>query len=290
MIDEGKLSALVSLLDDSDREVFDHVADELISYGAEIIPTLEKFWESTPDLILQERIEQVIHVIHFEKNLGDLRLWAAKEESDLLKGLLILARYQYPELDNEAILEGVYKLRRDIWIEMNDFLSPIEQINILNQLFFKHYKIVDDEKYIEPTSYFLNILLETKKGNPTIVTAFYTALAQIMNIPLMGFPFPFHFCTALVKDDIAWEPDLEIQESDVILYVNVMNQGQIMTRSELQDFIEKLNDEMKRAFFVPTRNRQYLQNIVNQLKEAYSRNNVAEKIKDMDAFLELLEE
>lgn len=288
MPDENKISALISLLDDSDSEIFDHVSHELISYGANIIPTLEQYWEHTPNHLLQERLEQVIHCIHFEKNLADMRNWSAREDNDLLKGLLLLSKYQYPELDTESILDTIYKLRRDIWIELNDSLTPMEQVNILNQLFFRHYSITDDEKSLDPNAYFLNIILESRRGNATAITAFYIALAQMMNIPVFGFPFPFHFCAAMIKDTVAWDPGYDFNESDVILYINIMSQGQIMTRNELYSFSEKLAEDIRRTLYIPKSNRKYLRHIIMQLKEAYARNNATEKVKEMEAFIDAL--
>ena len=45
MLNENELHALVSLLDDTDWEVKNHVIDKLISIGHPVIPFLEKKWE-----------------------------------------------------------------------------------------------------------------------------------------------------------------------------------------------------------------------------------------------------
>ena len=60
-----ELKSLITLLDDPDKEIFDHVAGKLLSLGTGVIPTLETAWEESLDPILQERIESLINKIQF---------------------------------------------------------------------------------------------------------------------------------------------------------------------------------------------------------------------------------
>ena len=66
MQQNNEISALLKLIDDPDDEVFDTVAEKLLHYGKEIIPNLEQLWEVTEDESLQERIESLIHRVHFQ--------------------------------------------------------------------------------------------------------------------------------------------------------------------------------------------------------------------------------
>ncbi len=71
-----ELEALIKLLDDSDTEIYKHVEDRLLSMGSEVVPALEKTWESTLDLVLQQRIEELIHKIQFNAVKFELQTWA----------------------------------------------------------------------------------------------------------------------------------------------------------------------------------------------------------------------
>ena len=55
-----EISALFTLIDDPDTEVFTTVSERIISFGKEIIPNLEDLWENTPEENVQERIEKSI--------------------------------------------------------------------------------------------------------------------------------------------------------------------------------------------------------------------------------------
>lgn len=52
---DKELNALVSLLDDGDQEIKEHVRDKILSLGNQIIPFLENKWEGSFNPELQKR-------------------------------------------------------------------------------------------------------------------------------------------------------------------------------------------------------------------------------------------
>lgn len=99
-----EIKALISLLDDPDELIFDQIRLKIESMGEEIIPVLEDAWEHQAyGILFQSRVENIIHNIQFDNVKADLGKWAATEEKDLLDGMLALAKYQYPEIDDDEI-------------------------------------------------------------------------------------------------------------------------------------------------------------------------------------------
>ena len=91
-------------MDDPDENIYSHVHDRLLSYGADAIPFLENSWEDQDfGLLFQSRIETIIHEIQFEEIRRKLTNWIASSDKDLLTGSIIIAKYQYPGLDESAI-------------------------------------------------------------------------------------------------------------------------------------------------------------------------------------------
>src|ERR1051325_10424867 len=90
-----KVIALSTLLDDPDELIYTQVKERFVTLGPPTIPHLETAWENSFDAIMQKRIETIIHTIQFETLQKALKSWAKDESDDLLKGILILARYQY---------------------------------------------------------------------------------------------------------------------------------------------------------------------------------------------------
>ena len=55
-MNDKELNALISLLEDPDKEVFDSVKSRLVELGIEVLPELENAWESNFDSLV--KIEQ----------------------------------------------------------------------------------------------------------------------------------------------------------------------------------------------------------------------------------------
>ena len=70
-----EISALFHLIDDPDQEVFEAVSQKIVDYGKPIIPNLEHLWETTPEEHTQERIELLIHRLHYRDLTEDFRQW-----------------------------------------------------------------------------------------------------------------------------------------------------------------------------------------------------------------------
>ena len=136
IINRNEVDALIRLLDDTDAEIYNQIQDRLVNYGKDVIPILETAWSSSMDAIMQERIESIIHKIQLDDLRHEVHVWSHSGSHDLIKGALLVARYQYPELQVENIQKMLDKIRKDAWLEMNDGLTALEQVKVLNKIFF----------------------------------------------------------------------------------------------------------------------------------------------------------
>ena len=102
-MEKQELNALISLLDDPDEKVYEQISIKILSLGEEIIPVLEDAWEHSFDTLIQNRIENIIHQIQFDIIKDALKDWAQPDQQNLLEGALLIARYQYPDIDVQKI-------------------------------------------------------------------------------------------------------------------------------------------------------------------------------------------
>jgi hypothetical protein len=65
MVPYTEVPALLRLIDDPDTEVYQHVKDRILTLGKQMVPHLEAMWEQTPEEQVQERLEFLIHKLHF---------------------------------------------------------------------------------------------------------------------------------------------------------------------------------------------------------------------------------
>jgi len=109
-----ELNALISLLEDTDNEVFDSVKYRLLELGIEVLPELENAWESNFDSLVQERAEKIIHEIHFRDIVKSLKKWIQKKDKNLLEAWFIISKYQYPDIDEQFYRTKIYNLVSEI--------------------------------------------------------------------------------------------------------------------------------------------------------------------------------
>ncbi len=291
MIPDTQIQALISLLDDDDPEVVDHVTEKLLSYGPMVIDQLEDAYTSVPDAVTQERIEEIIHKIQFISVERDLKDWMEHESADLLKGLLIITRHQYPDLDEEKIVKSVSRIQKDIWIGINNYLSPLEQMNVVNQTIFSQYQFLGLQNNDDEIRYcYINNMLDAFKGNHFSIGLLYLALCQQLDLPVYGVRLSNHFILARTKDYITDFTDSEFNKEEILFYINPYNKGLVFSDREITSYIKKLNIEPAEQFFLPASNPDVLKEYIQYLMRLYDKPADAWKVEDLRRLEEILGE
>ncbi|HMZ88721.1 MAG TPA: transglutaminase family protein [Chitinophagales bacterium] len=285
---EAEIQALIALLDDSDPEVFDHVAARLLSYGPMVIDKLEDAYTTIPNPVMQERIEDIIHQIQFAGVLADMRNWAAHGHNDLMRGLLIITRHQYPDLDEDAILANVARIQKDIWIGINTYLSPLEQMNVINQSLFSQYQFAGLQNNDDELRYaYINNMLDAFKGNHFSVGLLYLILCQQLDMPVYGVLLSTHFILARMKEDIVnFEGD---NKDDILFYINPYNKGLAFSEREIKGYLSKLEIPSDEKYFKPASNKAVLAEYIRHLISLIKKPQDQYKIEDLEALLACLE-
>lgn len=277
---EKELKALISLLDDPDIEIFNQIEQQLIISGPEVIPQLEASWEISFDPLSQTRIENIIHKIQFEQIQNDLQLWASQNNEDLLEGLLIINRYQYPNLDENQVHYQFADLRRNAWFQLMYDMSPLEKVKLLNNIIFREFGLSGNTtNYHDPQNSFLHKVLESKKGNPISLACIYSIVAQKLDIPIYGINLPKHFIVAYIEEE----------HESPLFYINVFNRGQIMKHDDIYAFLKQLNLPPRAEYTLPCSNIAIIKRVLRNLTTAYDNLGNIEKSEESTSLLRLLD-
>lgn len=280
-----EIDALVKLLDDPDEEIFQHVQERLLTYGNEVITYLESVWEQSLDTVLQERIENIVHTIQFNNVKEDLNLWYQSGAFDLLQGTLVINRYQYPDLDEQHIINQIEEIKREIWLSMQHEMSSIEKIKLINHIFYNQYGFSGNTKnHHDPQNSYLNQVLESKKGNQISLAIIYATLAQKLDIPVYGVNLPQHFILGYIDESNAEK------EYGVLFYINAFNKGAIFGKHDVDQFLRQLNLEPQPGFYSPCSNTEIIRRIIRNLISAYENLGAVDKVQELKELQEILSE
>lgn len=284
MENSKEISALVKLLDDPDPEIYQHVEKRLLEYGYEVIDFLENTWEHSFDSLLQQRIEDIIHQIQFNNVKEDLNLWYQSGAFDLLQGALVINRYQYPDLDEQKIINQIEEIKREIWIGMQHEMSSIEKVKLINHVFYGIYGFGGNTKnHHDPQNSYINQVLESKKGNQISLAIIYSTLAQKLDIPVYGVNLPQHFILGYIDESRTEESDF-----GVLFYINAFNKGAIFGKHDVDQFLRQLNLTPQPGFYAPCSNIEIVRRIIRNLISAYENLGAAEKVSELKQLQEII--
>lgn len=259
----NELDALVSLIDEPNNSTYNEIREKVISYGTNAIPVLEEAWVNTLSETESERIEQLIDEIKYNKFVIDLENWKNSEDTDLLQGVIILSRFLQNQFDEDYLSSQFSKLARTIWLEMNENLTALEKIRVINHIIFgvSNFSNTSSLPY-NVDSYFLNKLFNSKKGNPHSLGLLYIAIAQKLDIPVFGVNLPNNFIVVYMtnKKKVA-----EYRGEDVMFYINPANYGAVFTHNEIKSFIQQAGLNIELEYFLPQSNIGVLKRIVEEL-------------------------
>jgi hypothetical protein len=275
--------ALLTLLDDPDDGVYAEVKNRFIILGPPAIPHLETAWENSFDALMQKRIETIIHTIQFKALQTSLKNWAEKEQDDLFKGCAIIARYQYPDLDENKLKKQLQQIKQDVWLELHDDLTALEKVKIINHILFEVHQFGGNiTNYHAPQNSFINVVLETKKGNPVMLSVIYAIICKELGIPIYGVNLPQHFVLAYVNDFTnLFDPSNKTLSDNILFYINPFSKGLIFNRTDVDLFIKQLNVEPETSHYLPCSNLDIIKRIINNLIYSFDKMGYAEKVNEL---------
>lgn len=283
-MENGKeIDSLIQLLDDPDTEIFRHVEERLLELGGEVIDPLEKAWERSFDPLQQSRIEDLVHKIQFNQVRVDLELWALSGSFDLLQGLIIINKYQYPDCDEQKIRNQIASLKREIWLQMSYSMNPVDTIRIFNNIFYNVQGFSGNTKnYHDPQNSYIGQVLETRKGNPVMLACIYSIIAQKLDIPVYGVNLPQHFVLAYTDNY-----QTNSGENEVLFYINAFNRGQIFGKHDIISFLNQLKFSMVPEFFTPCSNIAIIARVLRNLWNYYNSHNNQQKADEIEKLLNI---
>ena len=235
----SEIKALVSLLEDEDENVVAQIEQKIMSIGTGIIPYLEEEWESNFNPTIQRRIEDLVHVLQLELVHERMLHWRDNEQDDLLKGLWVVATYQYPDLEFDELKAEFEQLYIDAWREFRDEMTPYDQIRILNSVLFDGFKFrANTKNFHSPANSMINSVLESRKGNPITLCAIYLLITQRLDMPVYGVNLPNLFI-------------LTYKDEKTQFYINVFNKGLVFLKEDIDNYLENLQLAKRDIFYQP---------------------------------------
>lgn len=273
---DKELNALVSLLDDGDQEIKEHVRDKILSLGNQIIPFLETKWEGSFNPELQKEIEEIVHDMQLNLLKERLSNWKNSKERELLEGLWIVNTYLYPDLEFDQLNAMMQQIYFDVWANFKNELSVYDKIKLINNVMFNDLKFSANTKnFHSPANSMLKTVLETKKGNPISLCSVYLLVAKKLGLPVYGVNLPNLFV-------------LTYQSGKFNFYINAFNKGLIFTKQDINNYLDHLKLEPKPEYYEPCENIEIIRRVIRNLIFSFEKIGDLDKSKEVNQLLKIV--
>lgn len=285
----NELSALISMLDEPNELNYNSIKQKIASYGITAIPLLEDAWMKAGHETDVGRIEKLIEEIRFNDIYFSLENWAKFHSDNLIEAFFILTRFQYPEFEEDKYRELFDRLKKDMWLEINENLTALEKVKVLNHIFYEVYKFRGQfPQQTKVSDYCLNNLLDNRKGSAIALGILYISLAQKLNIPIFGVDLHQHFVLAYMDDNQPVKSPEAYKDNEVLFYIAIVNKGSAFTKNEIEHYIKKANISNLPSYFLPCSNLVIIERMLNEIIVMYRMDDDNEKAEMLIKMLEAL--
>ena len=287
MKENKEIKALLQLIDDPDEDVYSTVSDKIVSFGKEIIPNLENLWENIENEETQERIELLIHRLHFRDLTNEFIAWK-NLPADLLEGALIVARYNYPDMQENICRQEIEKIRRNTWLELNNYLTPIEKINVINSIFFNYYKQKGVEiSYDNPDHFLVNKNLESKKGNAIGNGILYIVLCHLLDIPVKAINIPRQFILGYIDEQHELINPAGLPSEKIKFFIDALT-GQMYSHRDIEQYFKRLSIAPVPSYYRTLNNKKVIQFLLEELSKCFDNARNQYKMNELLSLANLL--
>ena len=264
-----ELNALFTLIDDPDTDVFTSVSARIVDFGKAVIPNLENLWENTLSEEVQERIANLIHRLNFTDLRNSITEWRDSEQQDLLFGALLVAKCQFPDLQTTPVLQEIEKIRRNVWLELNNYLTPLEQANVLSSIIYNYYNLKGGEvSYNKPDEFLINRVLATKQGNAITNGIIYQVMCELLDINARIINIPKQFIVAFFQDDYDELTYTGHPQNKILFFVDPTT-GQAHSHNDIENYFKRIGVAPVKAYYKPISYKRSLQILIEELSKCY---------------------
>ena len=286
MMANSEISALLNLIEDPDQDVFISITERFIGLGQEIIPVLEDHQHATHDESQIKKISFIIDKITLSILSDEILEWKNTEDQSTIEASLILSKFLNREFNQENTFFEIEKIRRSIWLELNDYLTPLEEVNIINKIVFGYYKFKGIEtNYKNGKDFDLHALINTKQSNTFTLAALYLLIAEMLGLSIKPVDVPRQNLLCYYEE----EPLFDEKGSSILFFIDPLN-GQIYTHKDIENYLNKINYVPHPLQIPVVSNLRFVQKWLNELAKVEKENEQEHKRIEIQNLIEKLDE
>ena len=281
------IKTLISLLDDSNEEVYLAVSEKIIEIGPDSLTLLESTLESVTNLLQHERLESIINQLKIIRLGNKMIQWYYSENKSLLEVWALVSSIQKIDVSSEKVEKLIQQIVQDIWMELNDLQTSFEKIAIVNHILFETYHFelnYSDISAVE--NCFINNLLISRKGNPISFTLLYCIIARQLNLPVQPIGINYNMFLGYYNPKVSKEAYGEINHP-FLFFINMEHKGAIVGIKEMEFFVKENKEDWNDRLIL--RNDTLIRKLLISIRDSYLSKGDNDKARIADDLLKIID-
>jgi regulator of sirC expression with transglutaminase-like and TPR domain len=182
-------------------------------------------------------------------------------------------------------MSQIAQIKTDVWIELHDGLTAMENVKVINHVLFKIHKFMGSKEDIAaPENSYLHTLLKYRKGSPLTLGMLYLIISHQLGLPIFGVNLPQHFILAYLSEDGIDNPTA----ADVLFYINPFNNGAMFSRHEIDHFIGQLKIKPEPSFYSPCTTSDIIRRLLNNLLFSFKSKGYENRVWEIENLLNVI--
>lgn len=242
---QENIDALLSLLDEQDKETYTQIEKEILSLGNTVSSHLSKLEEQTQSEIIKKRSQNLMQKIRYNQCISEFKTWIIQNNHYNWDFIYILSEFCDPSFNRKETEKIISDFQAEFYDRYPELSSPEEIVNVLRDFIFNHHRFEFDFNPFSLENLSIKNFFQRKKGTSFLFTMLFSILGQSRHYYILPVTFPQNIVLALA------EPNMETKEWDILFYINPAN-GEIFSRSGIELFLKKNDIEPNSLFFAPS--------------------------------------
>ena len=275
---KNQISYLIRLIDDRDEFVRNRVRDQLIKIGEDAIPFLEIAAKTENSEIKSKALEmiQTIFPKQIQKQFSQLVGSSTEGHWDLEAGVVLLAKFGYPDEDANGISRALDQLATEASDHVKGNKSPEQTVKALTRfLFFEKGFEGNKKNFFDPDNTYFSQMLERRKGIPITLSTLCVFVGQRLGLPIVGVGLPGHY---IAKYNSLTQP----------IYFDPFDNGRIISQEDCAKLAKKMGYHFEEHYLSAATNKETLARMMNNLIMIFNKSSQLEKAGHLESFIKVL--
>lgn len=173
---------------------------------------------------------------------------------------------------------------------MNNYLTPLEQINVITSILYNYYKLKGVEiSYSQPEDFLISKTLESKKGNAISNGILYMVLCNLLDIPVKATSIPRQFILGYFDSQIEFMNPAGHPAEKLNFFIDPLN-GNIYSHKDVENYFKRISVTPSNAYFRRLTNKRIIQFLLEELSKCFDDDRNRYKMDELLTLVKLLDE